>query len=175
MTQIINTILSFGTLVLQILSVSIIIGIITKDKSRFYSFLADKALFFVILGSLGSALMSIVYSNIIGFSPCTLCWFQRIFMYPIAVISIVALVKKYNSEFWTNAKVLSIIGGIIALYHVLNRFIGKEIIPCSASGPSCLQDLFKIFGYIDIPVMSLTAFVFILLIIINKGRFSKNS
>lgn len=168
----INVFFAIGAIIFLAFSLILLIGIITKDKGPFFTWVSKKTLFLVTFVSFSSILGSLMYQYIIGFSPCTLCWYQRIFMYPIGLISIVAIFKKFNSEIWVNVKTLSIIGGIIALYHVLSRFTGKELIPCSATGPSCLQDLFKVFGFIDIPVMSLISFLLIFILAINHKRFS---
>lgn len=167
----INGLSSVGTVALEAASVLLLIGLLAKDRSRVFRFFANKSLIFIFLVSFGSLVLSLVYSNIIGFEPCILCWYQRVFIYSIAVVSAVALIKKYSKEAFAYIGVLATGGLVFAIYHVYSQGVGKELIPCPATGPSCLKSLVNGFGYIDIPVMSLSALVFIILLVINRRRF----
>ncbi|MDQ5883638.1 MAG: hypothetical protein QG654_552 [Patescibacteria group bacterium] len=167
-----NTLLSIGTLFIQIVSVLLLVMIFTKDKGPLAKWFSDKSLVLVFLTMGGSMVASLFYSEVIGYKPCLLCWYQRISIYSITIISLVAITKKTGQDVWKYISTLSIIGLVVAVLHVLSRFTKSEIFDCSASGPSCLQELFTKFGYIDIPVMSLTALAFILLLIVNRKRFN---
>ncbi len=168
----IDFLFSLGTVILWAFSLILIMGLIAKDKSALYAFLAKHALVILFLVSLGGVVGSLIYSEVIGFTPCMLCWYQRIAMYPIAIISAVALIRKKADEVWNYALSLAILGGIVALFHNYEQIVGVEVVPCPAGTVSCLQDLVKGFGFIDIPLMSLTFFVVIILLILNKRRFS---
>ncbi|MFH1171506.1 MAG: hypothetical protein V1778_03140, partial [bacterium] len=71
--------------------------------------------------------------------------------------------------------VLSILGGILAIYHVILQLGAPAIVPCSTRvfAISCGTTIFRFYGYVTIPVMSLTAFVMILLLLI-LGRKAEN-
>ncbi len=166
-----NTILSIGTLFLQIVSLLLIVMIFTKDKGNLAKWFSDKSLVLVLLTMGGSMLASLFYSEVIGYLPCLLCWYQRIAIYSISIISLVAVVKKTSDDVWKYISTLAGLGAVVALFHVFSRTTNSEIFDCSAVGPSCLQELFTKFGYIDIPVMSLTALAFVLILIINRKRF----
>ncbi len=167
-----NTILSLGTVFVQITSVLLLIMIATKDKGALAKWFSDKALVLTLFIMGGSMLASLFYSEVIGYLPCLMCWYQRIVIYSIAIISCVALIKKTGKDIWNYISTLAVLGAIVALFHVFSRTTNSEIFDCSAVGPSCLQELFTKFGYIDIPVMSLTALVFILILIVNRKRFN---
>ncbi len=171
LTNTTNTVLALGTIAIEAVSVLLLVMILTKDKGPLAKWFYEKSLVLIFIISGGSMLASLVYSEIIGYTPCLMCWYQRIAIYGIAVISFVAIIKKHSKEVWGYVGTLSVVGAIVALVHVLSRFTNSEIFDCSASGPSCLQELFTKFGYIDIPVMSLSALVFIILLIINRKRF----
>jgi len=171
LTNTINTLLAIGTVLIEALCVLLLVMIITKDKGPLAKWFYEKSLILIFLVSGGSMLASLVYSEIIGYTPCLMCWYQRIAIYGIAIISFVALIKKHSKEVWSYISTLSVIGAVVAMVHVFSRFTNSEIFDCSASGPSCLQELFTKFGYIDIPVMSLSALVFIILLIVNRKRF----
>ncbi|MGV8843863.1 MAG: disulfide bond formation protein B [Pseudomonas sp.] len=103
--------------------------------------------------------------EVMGKTPCVLCWFQRIFMFPLAVILSIAC---YRADFsvWRYALPLAVIGWMIALYHGL-LFIGvipEEIKPCSA-GASCSGADMLIFGSVPLPFVSLAAFTAIALLL----------
>ncbi len=171
LTNTTNTVLALGTIVIEALSVLLLVMILTKDKGSLAKWFYEKALVLIFIVSGGSMLASLLYSEIIGYTPCLMCWYQRISLYGISIISLVAVIKKQSKEIWSYVSTLSVIGAIVALVHVFSRFTQSEIFDCSASGPSCLQELFTKFGYIDIPVMSLSALVFIILLIVNRKRF----
>jgi disulfide bond formation protein DsbB len=108
---------------------------------------------------------SLFYSEVMNFIPCTLCWYQRIFMYPLVIIIGIATyfsdvnIKKYVLS-------ISIPGGLIALYHVLLQKIPamKALEPCKQGIP-CTFDYVDYLGFITIPIMSLTAFALITLLV----------
>ncbi len=103
---------------------------------------------------------SLYFSLGLGWQPCVLCWYQRICMYPIVVIGAVGYSMR-DVRWYKYALPLAIIGWVIALYHNLLRW---GILPetCPATGPSCLQGT-PWFGFITIPLLSLTAFTLILI------------
>ena len=116
-----------------------------------------------LLVSLTSVLGSLYFSEIRGFVPCKLCWYQRIFMYPQAVILAIAMSRKLKDIF-SYTLVLSFIGGVIALYNYFLQISPNPYAPCEVIGfsVSCNERFFTYFGYITIPWMSLSAFVIII-------------
>jgi disulfide bond formation protein DsbB len=111
---------------------------------------------------------SLIYSNAIGFPPCDLCWYQRIFMYPIVFISGYAFFKKDKSVI-PYLKLLTYIGGFIALFHNFIYYTNINPLPCSATA-SCTARYVYEFGFMTIPLMSLSIFVLILIILSQKEK-----
>jgi len=110
-----------------------------------------------ILASFGS----LYFSEVMKFSPCVLCWYQRICMYPlVAVIAVGILRKDPNLPFYVLP--LSLIGLSIALYHNLLYYhiLSESLVPC-VLGVSCTTRFFAWFGFITIPLLSFIAFVII--------------
>lgn len=106
---------------------------------------------------------SLYYSEILGYAPCKLCWYQRILMYPMVIVFGVALWRKDRGVSATTL-VMSILGAIVAFYHYLLQLgLASEITPCSTVGysVSCAEKFTMHFGYITIPMMALTAFLLI--------------
>ena len=130
-----------------------------KDKNnpiiQFFSRNGIALAFFV---SLFATVISLFYSDVAGFEPCKLCWFQRIFMYPQVFILGLSWFKK-DHKIIDYALTLAIIGGLFALYHNYIYYGGTSFFPCDALGVSCAKRYVLEFGYITIPLMSLTSFL----------------
>ena len=118
--------------------------------------------YFAWLTALIATLGSLYLSEIQGFIPCDLCWYQRILMYPLAIILGIA-VYKGDRGIARYALPLAIIGGLISLYHnveIWNPSIAG-FVPCK-SGIPCNRDYLNWFGFITIPLMALSAFLIII-------------
>lgn len=104
---------------------------------------------------------SLFYSEILKLPPCVLCWYQRIFMYPLVLIIGVGMVKK-DKIMPLYVLIMSGLGGAIALFHYLLQMgiIPDKVAPC-VQGISCTSRLIEYFGFITIPFMSLVAFAII--------------
>lgn len=105
-----------------------------------------------------ATLGSLYYSEVRGFPPCTLCWYQRILMYPIVLIASIALFEKNTRIFFTTL-VFSLIGGAISLYHYgiqKLQFLSKHAPACD--GASCTGQYINHLGFITIPFLALVAF-----------------
>jgi len=119
----------------------------------------DEILFVISFGALAG---SLIYSNIIGFPPCELCWIQRIFMYPQVLIAAVSLYRKEKLAVYY-ALPLSLLGGMVSLFQSLTDWgIGGSLLPCTAEGGACSRVYVMDYGYITIPIMALTCFVYLL-------------
>ena len=104
---------------------------------------------------------SLYFSEIRGYIPCELCWIQRIFMYPLVIVTGVAYFQK-NVRIALTTLILSAIGGLISLYH----YGIQKLAFLSESAPSCGQvpctgQYINWFGFITIPFLALTAFILI--------------
>ena len=167
-----NKLIGIGTLVIHIiLGLALIIFIYAKiNKKKLPDFVHDSnkflsengiALSFLI--ALGASIGSLVYSEIIGLPPCDLCWYQRALIYPQVIILGVALLKK-NREIFDYVLGLNIIGILIGGYQYIMQIIGYSG-PCPVSGiVDCFtKDVFE-FGYITIPMMSITVFVIVIVL-----------
>lgn len=111
---------------------------------------------------------SLFYSEIAGYDPCKLCWFQRILMYPQVILLAIAY-KKSDVEITTYSLALSILGLAIAVYHYIIQFSQSPLVPCSTVGysVSCSDHFTLSYGYITIPMMAMTAFALIIIFMIR--------
>ncbi len=171
-TESLTNILSFLTVLGGIGSIFLLVAIIQKSFGTSGGILksilelaATYALHFSFLIALTATASSLFYSEITGFAPCVLCWWQRIFLYPQTVLLGIALAKK-DGRITDYILSLSVVGALIALYHSYIQFGGSPLIPCAATAGavSCAQRYFLQYGYVTIPTMSLTGFVIIILL-----------
>ena len=105
---------------------------------------------------------SLFLSEIAQFTPCKLCWLQRIFMYPLVVILGVALIKDDAKNVWRYVLPLAVIGLGIATYHYFIQMF-PQVLQCSDEVASCTARQYARFGFLTIPMMSLVAFYLITL------------
>lgn len=175
------TLLEFVNLKLAVLTVlaqvfiilAVLYLVFLKGKHQFVeNFLTKHGLLFAFTTALVATLGSLFYSEIAGFEPCTLCWYQRIFMYPQVFLFGLALWKK-DRGIVDYSLLLSGIGFLIAGYHYLMQVGIISSLPCPAIGYSvnCVKLFVIQFGYITLPLMSLTAFALIIVLLIFTKLF----
>lgn len=111
-----------------------------------------------LMGTLGS----LYFSEIMKFPPCTLCWYQRICLYPLVLVFGAALLTN-DQGYKKYALPLAIVGLLISLYHNLLYFgvIAAPLVPCTAD-VSCSARQLELFGFITIPLMSMMSFIVII-------------
>ncbi len=111
--------------------------------------------------ALVSTLGSLFFSEVLHFTPCVLCWYQRICMYPLIAILTVGILRK-NKEIYLYVLPQSILGLSIALYHNLLYYhlLPESISPC-IKGVSCTTKFIGWFGFITIPLLSFIGFAII--------------
>ena len=109
--------------------------------------------------ALVATLGSLWYSEIADFVPCRLCWMQRIAMYPMAAILLVAAIRRDVRGGVLYAAVFPLAGSIVAAYHLyIEANPDKESAACKVSAP-CSTKWIDEFGYVTIPMLALTAFL----------------
>jgi disulfide bond formation protein DsbB len=170
-----NYILASGTLVLEVYTVVLLCAYILRRRSP----LAQKSIDFVYpyttplaLGLTGiSSALSLYYSDVLGFIPCSLCWFQRVFLYPQVILFAVAFICKqnvYKTGVWISVTALSILGGLVALYQHYLQMGGGSILPCpvSSDGADCAARILFEYNHITYPYMALVLFAFVIVLML---------
>ncbi len=170
MTEFINALLSIGTIVLLGITFILIILSIFKKQSVIVRIVAENAILVAGIASIMSIIGSLIYSNVIGYTPCDLCWWQRIFLYPLAIVFSIAYFKK-DSKIFSYTVPLTIIGTLFSLYHNYIYYGGYSPLPCSAAA-SCTQRFVFEFGFVTIPLMAISIFAFILTVSFIHKKFS---
>ncbi|WP_093424544.1 disulfide bond formation protein B [Tranquillimonas alkanivorans] len=118
----------------------------------------EAALFLAWGLALAASLTVLFIGEVLGQAPCTLCWFQRAFMFPLAVLLGLGL-------WWQDRSVaryaiaLAGLGAVFALWHLalFVRLVPEQVQPCTATGPSCTDQNQLLFG-VPIPALSLLSF-----------------
>ncbi len=113
---------------------------------------------------------SLFFSEVLGWLPCTLCWYQRILMYPLSLLLAVGILRR-DDGLHHYVLPFSLTGAGVSLYHYL--LIKTDWFPpppCRAGVP-CTVDYLDLFGFINIPFLSLTAFLIISLMMV-VSRFA---
>jgi disulfide bond formation protein DsbB len=103
---------------------------------------------------------SLFFSEIAGFVPCELCWYQRICMYPLSIITLLAAIRG-DYRIARYLVPLPLVGAGVSVYHLLieNGVVGEST-ACFVSAPGgCATKWIDEFGYMTIPTLALTGFV----------------
>jgi len=115
---------------------------------------------------------SLFFSEVAHFVPCELCWYQRIFMYPLSIVTLLAaLAGDYRVARYLLP--LPVVGACISVYHLLveNGVVGQSS-ACFLSAPGgCATKWINEFGYMTIPTLALTGFLLLagLLLLAARG------
>lgn len=128
---------------------------------KLISFAKKYVLYAVFLVALAAMMGSLYFGEVMKIPLCTLCWYQRIAMYPLVVVLAIGIM-------WDQAKVhlyalpFAVIGLIISIYHnlIYYRIIPEVIHPCTVGVP-CTTKFIEFFGFVSIPLLSLLGFIFI--------------
>lgn len=103
---------------------------------------------------------SLYLSEIVGFVPCLFCWYQRIAMYPLVVVLGVGMLRG-DASAWRYALPLSVIGALIAAYHVAIQLRPSMDVGVCSEGVSCSARYLAVFGFVSIPVMAGAGFLLV--------------
>jgi hypothetical protein len=116
------------------------------------------------LVALGATLGSLYFSEVANYEPCRYCWFQRIAMYPLALLLLIAMLRRDRHIAWY-AVPIAAIGALLSLRHrylELNPTFGPG--GCSIDVP-CSAVWFERLGFVTLAVMALFGFVSIIVLL----------
>ncbi len=117
---------------------------------------------------------SLYYSEIALYPPCVLCWWQRIAIYPFALILGIAYARR-DANIAYYVLPVAIIGWCISLFHNLlyYKFISDSLAPCK-NGVSCTTVYVEYYGFITIPLMAFTALTVIIICVYLNKQYATN-
>ncbi len=170
-----NSLMSIGTLVLMALGVALLYALVLPGdgfSKRVSAFVSKNVLWIGFLVSLAALVSSQVYEHVIGYAPCMLCWYARVAFYPMALIFLMAIVRK-DRKIVDYMMGLTVFGLIVTAYHSIITVTGESPLPCSSNGVSCLTRYVYEYGFISIPLMAFVSFAFLFLVLWTAKRASK--
>lgn len=155
-----------------VLAVLLILRILNKDQGISRHFKKYGMVYGLII-ALAAMIGSLGFSEGFHYPPCKFCWLQRIFHYPQLILFAVAL-KYRDMKVWTYSLWLSVIGLAIGTYQILMQFSPEvaQTVVCNVnpSSTSCSDILSQSYGYITIPVMSVTLFLCLIVLYLYQKR-----
>ncbi len=172
-----NFLLSIGGLVLLALTIILFVDYFCYRSTFYNRFVKFFVWQLIVLTTVGSVVLSLVYSEYFGFIPCSLCWLQRIALYPQALMSLMAVRTKESVFFPLYSIGLSVFGLGVAVYHYIYQMIPKDVVeggmilPCLADGSAdCATKIIDQFGFITFPFLSAVTFAFLIALYLNLRR-----
>lgn len=114
-----------------------------------------------------STLGALFFGEVMKLPPCVLCWWQRIFMFPLALILPLGLFP-FDRKVIRYALALAVPGALVALFHQLlvAGLIPETIQPCTQGVP-CSQTVISWFGFLTIPLLSIAAFIVVIALLVG--------
>jgi len=150
------------TLIVAAFTLVTLAAALSGRGAQLIALVAESRATLTMLISLGATLGSLYFSEIAGYVPCRLCWFQRIAMYPLAVIGAVWMIRG-GREGRAYALPIAAVGALISTYHYLIEWNPSlDSGACAATGPACSDVWFRSFGFVTLALMALVAFAAII-------------
>jgi disulfide bond formation protein DsbB len=157
--QLYNTLLAILTLIALIAAIGLTTYRLVKGPDA-AELLDRTATWLAWIVALVATVGSLIYSEVVHFIPCRLCWFQRIAMYPLSVILLVGAIRR-EALVRYYALPLSLVGFLISVWHYLiQAFPSLEGGACDSANP-CSSRYVETFGFISIPFMAGAGFILI--------------
>lgn len=105
-----------------------------------------------------STLGALFLSEVMAVAPCALCWYQRVFMFPLVFVLACGLLP-LDRRVVRYATPLVVVGWLVALFHLLltRGYIPETMTPCTQGIPCSRIDV-EWFGFVTIPLLSLLSF-----------------
>jgi disulfide bond formation protein DsbB len=173
-TDAVATTLAVGAMVLQVLVLALalvaLLALVWRPARRVLvearESLFGAELWIAWAIALVATLGSLFFSEYSDFVPCRLCWFQRIAMYPLAIVLLVGALRRDVRGAVQYAFVFPIAGALVSIYHIyIENNPGAESASCKMGVP-CSVKWIDEFGYITMPTLALTAFLSILALLL---------
>lgn len=175
-TFIYSTIVSLLALVALLAAVGLLAYRIARG-SEAGNLLGEKAIWLAWIVAVVATIGSLIYSEVIHFPPCRLCWFQRIAMYPMSIVLLVGAIRReFQVKYY--ALPLALIGLGTSIYHyTIQRIPNLEGGACDPSNP-CSAVFVDVFGFISIPFMAGAGFIVIAVLLgfyVNENKIEKEA
>lgn len=163
-----------GGVVVALFAAYLAYVVTTKKHSKLISLVGEWVFPLSLLIAGIGLFFTLFYSQVLGYAPCDLCWYQRVFLYPQVVLFGYAWYRR-DKGFLPYALLLSVCGGVIAIYHHALQMGYDLMKPCSSApfAVDCAKPSFIEFGFVSFPFMAVVLFV-TLGVVAVAGMYSKN-
>lgn len=148
-----------------------------KNEQRLYRrYVAPFVWWIIIATSVGGVTVTLLYSEVFGFVPCSLCWLQRVALYPLAMLAVVAFKIGDKRQFPLYGIVLASFGLLVATYQYVYQSLPPELLergvmPCLADGSAdCAKKVMEVFGFVTFPFLSAVLFLFLIALFLHLRR-----
>ena len=174
----INLLYSVAGLCVLAITIVLFIDYFLNDQKMYRMWLAPHIWPLLILTSAGGVATTLLYSEVFGFIPCSLCWLQRVALYPQVFLVLVAHKLKDTIHFPLYGMILSIFGLLVAVYHYIYQSLPQELhesglMPCLADGSTdCSKKVMEVFGFVTFPFLSAVLFLFLTILLLHQFRES---
>lgn len=172
LTNIFNEVYSIGTLVTIFIAILTLVTFVffMKEENVWLSYIKKNTLnLYIFLLSL-AVLGSLFYSEVAMYTPCKLCWIQRIFIYPQLIIAIIAKVRKENVFLYL--RYLTGFGILFSLLHNYIYYFGEELSFTCDAAASCKAFYIYMYDIVTIPLMALALLVSMGVILLIQKYYS---
>lgn len=154
-----------GTIITVIATFALIADIIFARGTTLARPLAPYARAIAIILTGTAAGMSLVYSDVLGFVPCALCWLQRVFLYPQFVMGVVSVRMKDRVMLPRYGIALSAIGLLVSIYQYIHQLLPEDALPCPIRGSAnCYDTIIHEFGFVTFPLAAAAAFALLIVL-----------
>lgn len=149
---------------------------VANRQKLYEQFVAPYIWVLIIGATIGGVATTLLYSEVFGFVPCSLCWLQRVALYPQVFLALVAYKLKDTSHFPFYGMALSMFGLVVAVYHYIYQSIppavdGSSLMPCLADGSAdCAKKVMEVFGFVTFPFLSGVLFLFLIILYLHLLR-----
>jgi disulfide bond formation protein DsbB len=175
--NLINFLFASGGLVLLVITIGLYVDYFFCER-KYYKKLVRPIVWPILLATtIGGVVISLVYSEYFGYVPCSLCWLQRIALYPQALFSIMAIRTKEQVYFPLYSLALSLAGLAAAIYHYIYQMApeqtatGGSLVPCLVDGSAdCGLKVIEEFGFVTFPLLTAIMFAFLIVLYLNMRR-----
>ena len=174
--QTINFLYALSGLVLLGATVILAYDHLLNQSSWYKQFVSKYVWILLMLVAWGGVMTTLLYSEYFGFVPCSLCWLQRIALYPQAFLGAAAWRLRDSVYFPVYGLVLSAFGFVTAVYQYIYQMmpvdtLGGSALPCLADGTAdCATKVMEVFGFVTFPFLSAVTFAFLAVVYLHMRR-----
>lgn len=152
-----------------LITVAIVVSLLSRDRFGVLAMVRPVALELAAAVAVTATLGSLYLSEVANYDPCRLCWVQRGFMYPGAILLPVSLLARRAGRSWASkpaivAAVLAAIGLPVSIFHRIDQASGGIGSFCELDNP-CSSRWVDHFGFVTIPTMAGAGFAAIVALV----------